>query len=212
MHVVAVGAGDAVEPGVADGELLRVYERMRAAVERVMAQKACRIRFSDQALAIREGFEAFTDGGDERGGAVMVHVRPERRECLHVGCCNQVEQRIGALVAQQERIAGIGAFAYERIVRGIEIPAEEIMGQDSGHDLSPVCCGCAVVGGHCLACRRRPSNQAARWSLSALHSHPTIVPPRRSSAGFAGRLAERPGRILWRKTIESAKNSIDTCR
>ncbi len=99
-----------------------------------MAQKAQRIGATHGQFVFLEHLQAFLQRGDEFAGGVVMHGAAQSEELFHARRKNEVEQRIGALVAQQERIFLVDRFADDVRMRGIDVLAEEIVGKNCRHD------------------------------------------------------------------------------
>ena len=131
-----LAAVEPVDARIANGVLLAIHKRVHGSVERIVAQEAQRIGATHGHFVFLEHLQAFLQRGDEFAGGVVVHDAAQSEEFLHARRKNEVEQRIGALVAQQERIFLVDRFADDVRMRGIDVLAEEIVGKNCRHDAS----------------------------------------------------------------------------
>lgn len=98
-----------------------------------MAQEARRIGASHRHLGRLEHLEAFLDGAEQLGGVGAVHGASQVEKRSHAQGQDQVEQGVGPLVAEQERIAFVLRSADQVGMCGVDVLAEEIMGHDGWH-------------------------------------------------------------------------------
>mgnify|MGYP001233552725 CR=1 FL=1 len=104
VHLVPVAARKPRLAGVAERVLLAEDERVHDAVERVVAQKAQRIRAGDGALLVGEEGQPRLERVDQTRGKLVVHDVAQIVIGAQPRAGDGIEQGVGTLVAQKERL------------------------------------------------------------------------------------------------------------
>ncbi len=138
VHLAAVVARQPRLAGVADGVLLAVHERVHGAVKRVVAQKAQRIGAPDALFLGVEHAKRRLQRGDELGRFFGVHGVAQAMVRVQVRADDRVEQRVGALVSQKERVGFVARAADGGEELIVDVATEEIVRDDGRHGESPV--------------------------------------------------------------------------
>ena len=137
MHLAAVVARQAGLAGIAQGVFVAVHQRVHGGIKRVVAQKAQRIRAANGLLFLVKHIKRFLERGQKLGGFRRMHGVAQFVVLGDAQACHGVEQRVGALVSQQERV-GFVARAADGLEQAIvDVAAEEIVGDDRRHSVSP---------------------------------------------------------------------------
>ena len=135
-----LGTDGGVEPLDASGAervLVRVHERVDGAVEQVVADEARGVGLAQAALARREHVKRVVQRMEQAGRARVVHELADAVAGGRERVCDEVEQRVGTLVAEKEGIEVVeGGEAEGRRHLGVGVAAEEVVGQNCGHGLS----------------------------------------------------------------------------
>ncbi|MEI3229915.1 MAG: hypothetical protein V8S24_00885 [Gordonibacter pamelaeae] len=137
VHLVGVVAREARLAGVGEPVLVEEHERVQGGVQRVVAQEAERVGAADGQLVLVEDAERILERLDELARLLAVHDVAQAVVLAQARVGYRVEQGIGALVAQQERlglVAGPADIAEEPVV---DVLAEEVVRDESGHGAVP---------------------------------------------------------------------------
>ena len=134
---VDAGAGGLVQPRDArgaDAVLPEVDEGVDRGVEQPVAGEAGDVGAGDLALAALEAQRGLTHGEKDLGGRARVQGVAERGPLVHERVDREVEERVRALVAQQERVPLGGRAQVQEAGRVLEdAPAEEVVREDGWH-------------------------------------------------------------------------------
>ena len=119
--------------GLHNAPLLVVDKGMRVAVERVMRQQAQDESATQSGVMLVEAAYTVAKRGELTGHAATVHALGQAHAVAHLKGADAEEERIRALVGQQERTAllvrvdNAGGQAIDALF------AEEVVGNQSGH-------------------------------------------------------------------------------
>ncbi len=105
VHLAAVFQAKLLDAGFAQRVLLRVHQGVLGAVQQVVAQESGDIRLGNAVGRFGQVDQGIRHGFHKRGRSGVVHVVAQLHVFRGCGVRHAVEQRVGALVAQQERVA-----------------------------------------------------------------------------------------------------------
>ncbi|VWM25099.1 Uncharacterised protein [Collinsella intestinalis] len=129
---LAAGAGE-VGVGLLDAPLLRVDEGVRVAVEHVVGEHAQRPGTAHTGIGGLQARDAFVQRGELAGHAAAVHDACELHTGPHVRGPEAEEERVGALVGEQERSALV-LIRDDSLGQALDaLLAEQAMGDQCGH-------------------------------------------------------------------------------
>ena len=137
VHLAAVGARQAGFAGVAHLVFVEEHERVHGGVQRVMAQESQGVGAAHFLLGAAQDAQGVLEGGQQLARLLVVHGGAQAVVFAQLRAEHRVEQRVGALVAQQERlglVAGPADIAEEPVV---DVLAEEVVRDECGHGAVP---------------------------------------------------------------------------
>ena len=137
VHFAAVVARQARLACVAQRVLVAVHQRVHGGIERIVAEEPQRIGAPERLLLGVQDAEGVLQRRQQLGGLSAVHGVAQLvvRRGAEVG--HRIEQRVGALVSQQERVGFVARSADGLEQRVVHVASEEIMGDDCWHSVSP---------------------------------------------------------------------------